>query len=65
MKFTSLSAALFLLASEASKAWAEVVTGVVEEIKIKPKCTSAFSGEMTNIAYTIKPTDGSETIVSQ
>jgi hypothetical protein len=42
-----------------------VVNGVVEEVKIKPTCTQPFSGTMTNIAYTIQPTDGSETKVSQ
>lgn len=63
MKFTSLSATLFLLASEASKVWAEVfetVPGPVTSVKIDLGCPAGFSGTMRDVAFTIKPTtDGS------
>ena len=66
MKFTSLSAALFLLASEASKVWAEtVVSGPVTAVKIDLACPAGFFGTMRDVAFTIKPTtDGSGTKVS-
>ena len=65
MKFTSLSAALFLLASEASKVWAETVSGPVTTVKIDLGCPAGFYGTMRDVAFTIKPTtDGSGTKVS-
>lgn len=66
MKFTSLSTALFLLASEASKVWAdEAVPGPVTTVKIDLGCPVGFSGTMRDVAFTIKPTtDGSGAKVS-
>ncbi len=67
MKFTSLSAALFLLASEASKVWAEIfeaVPGPVTTVKIDLGCPVGFSGTMRGVAFTIKPIDGSGAKVS-
>lgn len=65
MKFTSLSTALFLLASEASKVWAdEAVPGPVTTVKIDLGCPVGFSGTMRDVAFTIKPIDGSGAKVS-